>query len=140
MPVVGILESEIRQAIWDGFKGRLFKGVVRRYLAATSGGLDPRGDPIDGGEFTEWNIEGFRDEFSRFTIAQAGIPETDYKICIFGGSAPDLTPKAGDLVRLDPKTGSYWSRLRGGKGGVRIDPAGALWECQAFPAEDPIDG
>ena len=138
MPVVGLLDGELRQAIWDGFRGRLLKGVLRRYDTPVSGGLDELGDPTDTPAPTDYPIEGFRDEYSRFTKLQSGIPETDYKICIFGGSQPDLTPKAGDLVRFDPATGSYWSRLRGGPGGVRIDPAGALWECQAFPAEEPV--
>lgn len=137
MPVVGLLDGDLQKAIYDGFRGRLFKGVLRRYESPTSGGLDPKGDPIDTSDYNEFAIEGFRDEYSRFTMAQSGIPETDYKVCIFGGSSPDLTPRGGDIVRLDPKTGSFWSRLRGGKGGVKVDPAGALWECQAFAADAP---
>lgn len=137
MPVVGFLDGQLRDALFAGFKGRLLKGVVRRYNVPTSGGLDSLGDPIDTPDYDEWNIEGFRDEYSRYTHAQAQIPETDYKIAIFGGSAIDYSPRVGDLVRLDPVTGSFWSRLRGGKGGIKIDPAGALWECQAHPAEAP---
>ncbi len=136
---MGILDFEIRQAIWDGFKGRLLKGILRRYTLPTSTGLDDKGDPIDTSDFTEYVIEGFRDEFSRYTKAQAGIPDTDFKISIFGGSQPDLTPKSGDLVRLDRKgTSPLWSRLNGEKGGIMIDPAGALWECRASEIEGPL--
>jgi hypothetical protein len=134
---VSLLDGQIRDAIWAGFKGRLLKGVLRRYIAVNSGGLDDLGDPIDTSDYTEWPIEGFRDEFSRFTRAQAGIPDTDYKICIFGGVQPDLTPKHGDLVRLDRASGSFWSRLNGEKSGIKIDPAGALWDCRASEAEAP---
>lgn len=137
MPGVGILDGDIQKAIYEGFKGRLLKGVVRRYTTPESGGLDPLGDPIDSSDYTEWAIEGFRDEYSHFTRAQAGIPATDYKVCILAGSAPDLAPRHGDLVRFDPKAGSYWSRLNGEKGGIKTDPATALWECQASPASEP---
>lgn len=134
---VGLLDGDLQKAIYEGFKGRLLKGVVRRYGIAQSGGLDELGDPIDGSGYQEWPIEGFRDDYSHFTRAQAGIPSTDYKVCIFAGSAPSYAPRNGDLVRLDPKTGSYWSRLNGDKGGIRTDPATALWECRAAPAEEP---
>lgn len=137
MPVVGLLDGDLQRAIYEGFKGRLLTGTVRRYSAPQSGALDDRGRPIDGSEYEEWAVEGFRDEYSRYTMEQAGIPATDYKVCILAGSAPSWSPKLGDLVLLSPATGAYWSRLRGGKGGIRTDPATALWELQAFPAESP---
>lgn len=127
---MGLLDGDLATAIYDGFKGRLLSGEVRRKGAAVSGGNDAHGDPIDTDTAT-WEIEGFRDTYSRFTRAQAGIPDTDVKLSIFAQSAPDYTPRMDDLVLLN----AQWFRIVGGP--IEIDPAGALWTCQGREIEAP---
>lgn len=138
MPVVGLLDGDLRDAIYQGFRGRLLSGALRRPAIPTSTNLAPNGDPLDSGYDDDVPIEGFNDQYSAFVRAQPGFPQTDLKLCIFGGSAPNLTPKANDLVRWDRPTGAQWFRLREGDGAIRVDPATALWECQALPVGEPL--
>lgn len=130
--VPSLLEGGIAKAIFAGFKGKLLKGTLRRSGVAASGGLDARGDPIVG-EPETWGCEGFVDNYSAFTRAQAGIPETDLKVCIFASSLPaGVQPRREDKVLMRAK----WYQLRD----VGADPAQALWECQAFEVAAPSEG
>lgn len=128
---MGLLDGDLAKSIYEGFKGRLLSGEVRRNGPSTSAGLDDHGDPLDLQPQT-WDVEGFIDDYSRTVRAQAGIPNSDVKACIFAQSAPDYNPKMDDLVRL----GARWVRLSGGP--IGIDPAGALWTCQASEIEAPL--
>lgn len=130
---MGLLDGDLAKAIYSGFKGRLLSGEVVRKNAAASGGTDAHGDPI-ALEDLRWEVQGFIDNFSRFTRAQAGIPDATLKVCIFAQSAPDWTPRKDDMVRL----GSQWTELSGGP--LDIDPAGALWTLDGIPIEAPTDG
>jgi hypothetical protein len=127
---VGFLEGDLRDSIFAAFQGRLLSGEVRRKSGATSGGTDAHGDPLDI-DTAQWLVEGFIDTYSRTLRAAAGIPDSAVKVCIFAGSAPDYSPHANDLVRL----GERWTRLEAGP--FDIDPAGALWTCQAEIVEAP---
>lgn len=73
-------------------------------------------------------MEGFVDTYSAFYKAQAGIPETDVRILIIGGSL-STTPKRNDEIKFRDK----WYKARE----VNTDPALAAWEIQAFEIEDP---
>lgn len=127
---MGLLDGDLAQSIFEGFKDRLLTGVVRRKRPATSGGLNDHGDPVDL-DHDEWEVQGFFDLYSRDTRARAGIPDEAVKTCIFAQSAPDWTPKQDDLVRL----GTKWARLTAGP--LEIDPAGALWTLQSQQIEAP---
>lgn len=127
---MGLLDGDLSSQIYDGFKGRLLTGEVRRKVRPTSGANDAHGDPLEVDE-DQWSIEGFIDTFSRFTRARAGIPDSTVKLCVFAQSAPDWTPHKDDLVRV----GVQWTKLTGGP--LDIDPAGALWTLDADRIEAP---
>lgn len=127
---MGLLDGDLAQSIYDGFKGRLLSGEVRRSATPISGALDAHGDPTDL-EQLRWDVEGFRDTFARSTRAQAGIPTSTVKVCVFAQSAPDWRPQEDDQVRL----GAQWFRLAGGP--LDIDPAGALWSLDAEEIAEP---
>ena len=131
---MGLLTGEIANAIYDGFKGLLLSGVIRKVTVGASAALDENNDPQDTAP-TLIPLEGFADEFSAFTKANAGIPDTDLKVNIFASSMPGTTPEKDDLVRLDDEDNntSQWYQIRK----VGTDPATALWVCQSFEVEEP---
>ncbi len=135
---MGLLDGGLSAAIYTGFKGKLLKGVLRRNSSPDSAGLDELGDPLDIEADEDIAIEGFVDRYSAFTLAQPGFPQTDLKVCIFAGSCPGVSPRGNNLVRFDYKGGARWFRIRDGDGGVKTDPATALWECQAYEIEAPL--
>ena len=125
---MGLLTGDLAKAIFAGFKGLLLQGELRREIS--TGGLDEYGDPLEV-QPTYFSIEGFTDEFSSFYRAQASIPETDVKVNIFGQSSPGLIPQKDDQVIFK----GVWYQLRSGD----VDPADALYECQAFVIAPPVD-
>lgn len=127
---MGLLDGDLRQSIYDAFKGKLLSGEVRRKVRPSSGANDAHGDPVEVDEQI-WSVEGFPDNFSRFTRAQAGIPDSTVKVCVFAQSAPSWGPHKDDLVRL----GLQWFKLGGGP--LEIDPAGALWTLDGEKVEAP---
>lgn len=126
--MTGLLTGKIAKAVFKGFKGKLLTGTLRHDEPSTT--LDENGDPTSV-VITRPSIEGFTDEYTAFYRAQAGIPETDLKVNIFAESSPGLTPTKDDRVTFL----SVWYRLRR----VKVDPAGALFECQAFEIPTPSD-
>lgn len=125
---MGLLDGDIAKEVFKAFKGKLLSGELRRETSNNT--LDEYGDPTDP-TISYFAIEGFTDEFSEFYKAKAGIPDSDLKVNIFAQSAPTLTPTKDDKVRF----GTSWYQLRK----VNTDPATALWTCQAFEIEAPID-
>lgn len=135
---MSLLDGSLAQSIYDAFKGQLLTGKLRKHAIPSSGALDRAGDPIDPPAPTDYDFEGFIDQFSAFTRAQAGIPDTDLKLCFFGKSLPaGLKPEKDDIAQITGPAGSIyygkWYQVRNGA----IDPAGALWESQAFEIEEP---
>ena len=122
----GLLEGQIAKAIYKGFKGRLLAGTLRRETLGTT--LDAYGDPT-GASVSSYSIEGFVSGYSAFYRATAGIPETDVKVNIFAQSSPGLVPSKDDLVQFQ----GVWYQLRS----VNVDPATALYACQAFVTVEP---
>lgn len=128
---MGLLDGPLASAIYAGFKGRLSQGRLLRMQDAA--GVDDMGDAT-GETPVLFRLEGFEDKYSDFFRAGAGIPDTDLKVCIFGASLPTGTrPLKDDRVELTRAGVKTWYQLR--KDGV--DPAGALWECQAFVIPEP---
>lgn len=125
---MALLDGDIAKAVFAAFKGKLLTGELRR--ETPNAVLDEYGDPTDPA-ISYFAIEGFTDEFSDFYRATVGIPDTDLKVAVFAQSSPTLTPNKDDKVRF----GTRWYQLRR----VKTDPATALWECQAFEIEAPID-
>ena len=128
-------------AIYAGFKGKLRRGVIRRLGPGT--GLDGHGRPQEPVP-TLSPLEGFVDEYSNFTRAQANIPQSDRRVNIFGASLPaGYVPRKDDMVRLDYPAAngaparSEWYQLRER---IETDPAKALWQCQSYETGAPSDG
>lgn len=124
---MGLLDGDIAKQIFAGFKGKLLKGTIRQEVPS---GVDSNGDPIVS--VVETAIEGFLDEFSAFYKATAGIPDTDFKANFFAQSAASVTPTRDDKILL----GGKWCQVRK----VMTDPATALYECQVFSVQAPING
>lgn len=132
--MAGILDGSLADAIYKGFKGKLLTGSIRQLVTPESGGLDSFGDPQDGVPvYTA--LEGFAEDYDDAFRARAGIPQTDVKVNVFAKSIPGIVPSKDDIVRLRQAGVDTWYQLRRAK----IDPAGALWECQAFVVPEPDD-
>mgnify|MGYP001562722116 CR=1 FL=1 len=129
---MGLLDGDLAEAIFQGFKGKLLTGVIRQKAVPESGGLDDLGDAIDATP-TDTPLEGFVDEYDAAFKARAGIPQTDVKVCIFAQSIPGVRPGRDDKARIDRSGSSQWYQIRR----VMTDPALALWECQSFEIQDP---
>lgn len=122
--MVGLLEGAIAKAIYDGFKGKLLKGTLRRTAPDSAAGLDKLGDPQDV-EKLSWRCQGFVDNYSEAFRTQHQIPDTDAKVCIFAKSLPaGVRPQKDDIVEIPTGT-SYQLRSP-----IMTDPATALWECR----------
>lgn len=124
---MGLLENQIADLIFAGFRGRLLKGRLLRESVPDNATLNDRGRPV-ATEPEAWDCEGFVDNYDDRFRAQAGIPRTDSKVCIFSKSLPaGVRPRKDDKVEI---RGELW-QLRDAK----ADPATALWECQAFETQ-----
>lgn len=138
--MAGLLDGGLDRSIYQGFRGKLLKGVIRQAIVAVGSALDARGDPAKLAPQTS-KIEGFTENYSTLVRAQAGIPSTDLQLNIFAASMPGIKPEIGNQCRLDRKAGgrtvSSWYQVRGP---VEIDPAGVLWICQSFEIRAPADG
>ena len=120
--MVGLLEGKIRSLIYQGFKNKLLKGTL--YRNVPGGTLDDHGDPITSSPIS-WSVQGFTDLYSEFYRAQAGIPETDEQMNIFGGSLPvGITPTKDDIVEF---RGNFYQLRQ-----MSTDPALALYTGRAF--------
>lgn len=129
--MAGLLEGQIADLIYKGFKNKLLTGTLRRRAASAAVGLDEYGDPISSPP-TDWTCQGFTDEYSEFLRGSLGIPDTDLKVSIFAKSLPSgVRPLKDDLVRFQ----SVWYLLRT----VGTDPATALWVCQATKLQPEDD-
>lgn len=125
----GLLEGQIANAIYKGFKNKLLKGTLRRDVPSS---LDARGDPVSTSPLT-WGMQGFVDLYSESFRAQFGVPDTDAIVNIFAKSLPSgVQPTKDDKVLFR----SQWYQLRT----VSVDPALALWMCQrSFVIPAPSD-
>jgi len=103
---MGLLDGQIAQLIFNGFKGRLLPGNLRIFVDA--GTLDEKGDPVSKIP-TTYSCEGFIEEYSEKYRAQAGIPETDLAVNIFAKSLPANVNPAKDSLAL---FSGQWYQLR----------------------------
>lgn len=126
---MGILTGDIAKKIFQGFKGKLLTGILRH--AEPQGALNSYGDSTSQ-TTTDYDIEGFVDQYTAFFKSQAGIPDTDLKINIFAQSIPGVTPTKDDKAQFL----GVWYQIRR----VSVDPATALFECQAFKINSPFSG
>ena len=117
---MSLLETQIRNAIAKGFKGKLLTGMLTRQTATT---VDAFGDPVSGTPQT-FRVEGFADNYTAAYRATAGIPDTDFKITLILGNC-ETDPLKDDTIAL-PGWGSAKVRK------VMIDPAKASAELQVF--------
>lgn len=125
---MGLLDGQIADAIYAGFKGKLKTGVLRKVVIGQSAGLDDKGDPIDVAP-VDYPFEGFTSQYKADFMARAGIPDTDLKVSIFAKSLDaGIAPANDDKAYID----GVWYQIRK----KAIDPAGAMWICQSFEIAD----
>jgi hypothetical protein len=117
--MASFLESQLRNAIAKGFKGRLLTGTLTRII---NGGVDEYGDPSTTTQ--TFRVEGFVDAYSDAYRAQAGIPETDSKITLIAGNS------AVEPIKLDRIQFTNWPLFEVRV--VKTDPAKATFECQSY--------
>lgn len=115
---MGLLDGQIKAAIANGFRGKLLKGTLRKVTAA---GRSSNGDPTTAP--ADYACQGFREAYSAFFRAQAGIPDDDVKIVLIAGLC-GAAPVSGDKINL---SGGWWQVRK-----VDIDPAGATYSAQCF--------
>ncbi len=119
--MASFLEGPLAKAIATGFKGKLNKGMLRRSGPST---VDEYGDPQPGPD-TAYTVEGFVDSYSAYVRAQAGVPDTDSKVCILGATLPrGIVPRQSDRITI---AGRNFVAVRL----TNVDPANALYEIQA---------
>jgi hypothetical protein len=119
--MASLLEGALAKAIYQGFKGKLLKGVLTR---TTPGGtLDANGDPTSVTPST-FTFEGFAENFTAFYRAQAGIPDGDVSILILAQSIGTV-PNKDDRVTLRGAT--YQLRKQ-----VEQDPANATYRWSGY--------
>lgn len=124
--MASILETQVRDAIYKGFKGKLLTGTLRRVTPSST--LDADGDPITTTAAT-YSFEGFVDTYSEFYRAKVGIPDTRVKVVIIAGSL-SVVPLKDDQVLVRDK----WYQVLENA----TDPALATWELPAFEIPSPI--
>lgn len=117
--MASFLEGQLRNAIANGFKGKLLVGTLTRMVR---GGVDEYGDPISTPN--EFRVEGFVDQYSDAYKAQAGIPAQDVKIILIAGNSATQPQKEDNISFAGYPT--YQVRE------VKTDPAKATWELQSF--------
>lgn len=115
---MGLLDGAIKKAIADGFRGTLLSGTLTKI---TTTGRGSNGDPTT--TTANYAVQGFREAYSAFFRAQAGIPDDDTKITLIAGLC-GAEPAIGDKIIL---SGGTWQVRK-----VAIDPAGATYDCQCF--------
>lgn len=133
--MAGILDGSLAQSIYDAFTGQLLTGTYWTRSVPESGGQDELGDPTAVAD-TPYSFEGFVDLYSAVTRAQAGIPDTDLKLCIFAKSL-DVEPVRDGIAKITGPVGSIYVGKFYQVREKAIDPAGALWELQSFEIKDP---
>jgi len=117
------LDGKLATALAKGFKGKLLLGTLRK---VTTSGRDANGDPIV--TTTDFDAQGFVDEYDAAYRARAGIPGTDSKVVLIVALCA-AQPVIGDRVMF--KSGQYagiWWLTRD----RAIDPAGATFELQSY--------
>jgi len=130
---VGLLDGQLAQAVYDGFKGKLLGGALRREVLGESSGLDEFGDPISPTPQV-WSLQGFTDEYSDFYKASSFVPTTDLKVNVFAKSLPaGIRPQKDDKVSLTQAGVTTWYQVRK----VATDPATALWVLQSYVVPEP---
>lgn len=126
------LDTMIRKAVAQGFKGRLLRGTLQREVY---GSVNDFGDPVISSTET-YTCEGIRDSFDARFAAAAGIPTTDVRILLISGLiSPTTTPRKDDKIRMRDATGAQkWHQVRAV---LTVDPANAHIVLQCFEIPDP---
>jgi hypothetical protein len=128
--MASLLEGALKQSIASAFKGKLTLGTLRRVSSTT---VDSKGNPVPGTAST-FTFEGIREDFSLFSKANSGIPETDVKILVLLGSLnPVTTIKKDDVLYLS----TPWLKWYKVRRILAVDPAGASCSVQAYEIPDP---
>lgn len=124
--MVSPLQNLIRKEINKGLGPQMLDGTLRR--ATPSSSLDSYGDAT-ATTYATYTLKGEVDQYSAYYKSVAGIPDTDVKLIIIGGSL-SVTPQKDDQVKFR----STWYKVRRI---TKVDPALAAYELQAFEIPDP---
>lgn len=130
---MGLLDGDLANEIYEGFKGELLTGIFRQAVPTVSGGLDRYGDDAAPDVPVDTDCEGWTEFYSAAFAARSGIPDTDVQVNIFSASMPGITPTPDDIVRLDRAGVSTWYQVRK----KATDPAQAVWQLQSFEIPEP---
>lgn len=123
---MGLLDGQIAAAIYNGFKGKLLAGTLRRSVPGV--GVDDFGDAVPD-TISEFPFEGIRESYSAAYRAAAGIPQEDVRFLVIAGSIT-TAPKRDDQVRLGS---GPWHQVREIEA---IDPATATYNLQCFELDE----
>ena len=127
---MALLTGDLAKQMYDGFlkSGILLDGELRK--ETPSAAVDEYGDPL-APTISYFAIKGFVSSYTDFIKAQSGIPDSDLKVQFFAKSADGIVPSTDDKAQFL----GQWYQLRK----VKKDPATALWTCQSFAIEPPVD-
>jgi len=116
--MTSFLAGSLANAIAAGFRGKLLPGTLRKNTTASR---DSVGDPIV--TTADYAVQGLQETYSAVIVAMGGVPATDVKLLLIAGLCA-AAPAIGDKVQMN----GQWFQVRD----VKIDPAGATYECQSF--------
>ena len=130
--MASLLDTYVRKAVAQGFKGQLLPGILLREVPVS---VNSSGDPIGGSPLT-YSVQGIRDSFRADFAATAGIPMTDVRILlILGLIKPVTTPVKDDKIRIRGGDGTQkWHQVRAV---LTVDPANAHIVLQCFEITEP---
>lgn len=130
--MVSPLEGQIAKAIYNGFKGRLKTGTLRRFSGS---GVNALGDLVSSGS-TDYTFTGIREtKESQFAGMQnqsegAGIKTTRIEVLILLESISVL-PQPDDYIYIE----SQWHQVRKV---LERDPAGATTKLEVSEVKEPV--
>lgn len=128
---MGLLDGQIADLIYQGFKGQLLSITLGRDVIPDSPVVDSRGN-VTNAVPTTWSGEGFVEDYDEMYRMNAGIPHTDSKVNIFIKSLPSgVVPIKDDEATLNRGFGSEKWKIRK----CTTDPAGALYVCQSYQVQ-----
>lgn len=116
--MTSFLAGSLANAIASGFRGKLLPGTLRKN---TTTSRDSFGDPVS--TTADYAVQGLQETYSALIIAAGGVPATDVKLLLIAGLC-GAAPAIGDKIQMN----GQWFQVRD----VKIDPAGATYECQSF--------
>lgn len=117
-----IFGVDLAGKIGRAFSSKVFDITLTKVEPGTRGGnLTGGTSPTE----VEYTVKGFEDSYKESQIDGTLVQKGDRKFSIFGSSLPSgVVPEPNDTLTL---AGNEWTIV---EGGVKSDPARAVYECQ----------